>query len=82
MNRTVPAFAGLAGGAALLAVAVVAPHVGAQQTPPRLLAPFRDELRRLGWTEGQNVLVDYRWAEGRNERFPELAADLVRLNPA
>ena len=47
-----------------------------------ILAPFRDELKRLGRTEGQNVLADYRWAEGRNERFPDLAADLVRLNPA
>lgn len=96
MNRTVPAFAVLAGGAALLAVAVVAPHVGAQQTPPRLArvgflglaspesgeaTVFRNELKRLGWTEDQNVVVDYRWAEGRNERFPGLAADLVRLNP-
>lgn len=92
----VPAFAVLAGGAALLAVAVVAPHVGAQQTPPRLArvgflglsspesgegTVFRNELKRLGWTEDQNVVVDYRWAERRNERFPGLAADLVRLNP-
>ncbi len=97
MNRTVPAFAVLAGGAALLSVAVAAPHVGAQQTPPRLArvgflglsspeseeaTVFRNELKRLGWIEGQNVLVDSRWADGRNERFPELAADLVRLNPA
>ncbi len=97
MSRAGPAFAVLATGAALLAVAGAAPHVGAEQTSPRparvgflgLSSPelgeatvFRDELRRLGWTEGQNVLVDLRWAEGRNERFPDLAADLVRLNPA
>ncbi len=96
MTRTVPAFAVLAGGAALLAVAVVAAHVGAQPTPPRLArvgflgnaspesgeaTVFRNELNRLGWTEDKNVVVDYRWAEGRNERFPGLAADLVRLNP-
>ncbi len=42
-------------------------------------AAFSEALRELGHVEGKNVTLEYRWAEGRAERFPELAADLVRL---
>jgi putative tryptophan/tyrosine transport system substrate-binding protein len=35
-------------------------------------------LRKLGYDEGRNVVLHYRWAEGRYERLPELAADLVK----
>ena len=35
-------------------------------------------LRDLGYIEGTNIIIDYRWAEGRYERLPELAADLAR----
>jgi putative ABC transport system substrate-binding protein len=42
-------------------------------------AGFVRRLRELGWTEGQNVAVEYRWADGRDERFAEIAAELVRL---
>jgi putative tryptophan/tyrosine transport system substrate-binding protein len=41
---------------------------------------FLDRLRELGWTEGRNIAVEYRWAEGRSERFPEMADEFVRLN--
>jgi putative ABC transport system substrate-binding protein len=41
---------------------------------------FRQALRQHGWAEGQNVIIEYRSADGRTERFPELAAELVRLN--
>jgi ABC-type uncharacterized transport system substrate-binding protein len=41
---------------------------------------FRRELRRLGYVEGQNLIIEYRTGEGRIERFPELAVELVRLN--
>jgi putative tryptophan/tyrosine transport system substrate-binding protein len=39
---------------------------------------FRDGLRELGWIEGRNIVVDYRFAEGRVERLPDLAAALVQ----
>jgi putative ABC transport system substrate-binding protein len=42
-------------------------------------AVFVGRLRELGWIEGQTVAIEYRWAEGRSERFAELAAGLVRL---
>ena len=44
-----------------------------------LLEAFRQELSKLGWIEGKNITIDYRFAEQKNERLPELAADLVRL---
>ncbi len=40
---------------------------------------FRQGLRELGWIEGQNLVIDYRFAEGRLDRLPDLAAELVRL---
>ena len=40
---------------------------------------FQQELRRLGWIEGKNLSIEYRFAEQKNERLPELASDLVRL---
>ncbi|HSB41955.1 MAG TPA: ABC transporter substrate binding protein, partial [Methylomirabilota bacterium] len=40
---------------------------------------FRQGLRELGWVEGQNMAIDYRFAEDRFDRLPDLAAELVRL---
>src|SRR6266850_3083399 len=44
-----------------------------------LLEAFRQELSRLGWIEGKNFTIEYRFAEQKRERLPALAADLVRL---
>jgi putative ABC transport system substrate-binding protein len=44
-----------------------------------LVNAFRQELSKLGWIEGKNITIEYRFAEGQRERLPELAADLVRL---
>ena len=52
----------------------VSPSAGA-----RLLESFRQGLRELGYVEGQNISIDYRWAEGRPDRFPALAVELTQL---
>ncbi len=44
-----------------------------------LVDAFRQELSKLGWIEEKNISVDYRFLEGRRERMPEVAAELVRL---
>jgi putative ABC transport system substrate-binding protein len=44
-----------------------------------LVEAFRQELTKLGWIDGKNITIEYRFAEGKNDRLPELAADLVRL---
>src|SRR5258708_2362803 len=42
-------------------------------------AAFVQRLRELGWIEGRTIAIEYRWAEGRSERFTEIAAEFVRL---
>jgi len=46
---------------------------------PHALEGFRQGLRDLGWVEGRNIVVEYRWAEGRFDRLPGLVEELVRL---
>jgi putative tryptophan/tyrosine transport system substrate-binding protein len=55
-------------------------HLGVASLGPfaHLLAAFRDSLKRTGYEEGRNVAFEYRWAEGRYDRLPALAAELVR----
>jgi putative tryptophan/tyrosine transport system substrate-binding protein len=86
---------GRAGRLALALAILAAPlAVGAQQpargyrigyiaiSPPDAspsFEAFRQGLRELGWLEGRNVVIEYRYSAGRSERFPALAAELVRL---
>ena len=60
-------------------IGVLMPGTG-PRADARILEPFRRGMRDLGWVEGKNILIEYRWAEGRSERIPELVAELVRLN--
>jgi putative tryptophan/tyrosine transport system substrate-binding protein len=83
-------FISLLGGAATWPLAARAQQAGklptigflASTTPAaqsQLTAAFVQRLRELGWIEGQTVTIEYRWAEGRSERFAEFAAEFVRL---
>src|SRR5262245_55283575 len=47
---------------------------------PRSLAAFRTSLRNLGYIEGENAQIEFRFADGDNDLLPALAAELVRLN--
>jgi len=59
------------------------PKVGFLGTDAAAWRPWTDaferRLRELGWTEGHTVTIEYRWAEGRRERYSEIAAEFVRL---
>jgi ABC-type uncharacterized transport system substrate-binding protein len=56
-------------------------ELGSQQAPLGCLGAFRQDLRDLGYVEGQNITVAYRYAEGQRDRLSTLAAELVRLTP-
>jgi len=45
--------------------------------PP--IESFREKLQKLGWVEGKNLIIEYRYGEGRDDRFPEFAAELVSM---
>ncbi len=64
----------------------IIPRVGvlelnSRERPTPALPSFRKGLRDLGYVEGQNILLDYRYADGKADRFPALAAELVQLAP-
>src|SRR5947209_10052108 len=57
-------------------------HIMSAENVPHVVASFRQGLREAGLVEGQNVRVEYRWAEGNYDRLPALAVDLVRRQVA
>jgi len=85
-------FIALVGGAAAWPIAVRAqqsamPVIGlltsrAPGDAPHFMAAFRQGLKSTGFVEGQNVSIEYRFGEDRNERLPALAADLVHRQVA
>jgi len=90
MNRRGSVLALLALGAAARPLGAKAQQAGKVYRIGYLSAPTRASvepglqaflraLRELGWVEGQNLIIEYRWAEGKVERLPDLAAELVRL---
>jgi putative ABC transport system substrate-binding protein len=82
-------FIGILGGAAAWPLAVRAqqgkmPTIGYLGSSTALAqsqwtVAFVQRLRELGWIDGRNIAIEYRWAEGRSERFGEIAAEFVRL---
>ena len=55
-------------------------HLTLSSGPDEMVEAFRAQLRALGYIEGGNLSIEYRWAAGNLERLPEMAAELVRLN--
>jgi putative tryptophan/tyrosine transport system substrate-binding protein len=54
-------------------------HIASLETRRQEVASFYQGLKDIGYVEGQNVAIEYRWGENHNDRMPTLAADLVRL---
>src|SRR5262245_9304926 len=52
---------------------------GTPSTDSQRVAAFVQRLHELGWAEGRNVVIEYRWPEGRNDRIAEIAVELVRI---
>jgi putative ABC transport system substrate-binding protein len=59
----------------VMQVAFISPN--SPSTDPHVLIPFRERLRALGWTEGQNLVIEARWADGQLDRLPGLTAEAV-----
>jgi putative ABC transport system substrate-binding protein len=84
------AFISLLGGAAAWPLAARAQHPGkiprvgfmgnsTAALEANLVGPFREGLRELGYHEGRNIVIEYRWADGKYERFPTLVAELLAV---
>ena len=85
-------FITLLGGAAVWPLAARAQQMGkvprigylgssSPSLEPHFVEAFRQKLRELGHIEGENIAIEYRWAEGQDGRLPDLAAELARLQP-
>jgi putative ABC transport system substrate-binding protein len=66
-------------GAAIPRIGFLSASSSSDPRTPHHLGAFREGLRELGYVEGQNIAIEYRWAEGKYDRLPGLAAELVSL---
>jgi len=55
--------------------------ISSSSLEPHYVGAFRQKLRELGYVDGENIAIEYRWAEGQDDRLPSLAIELVRLHP-
>ena len=77
------AFWPLAAHGQLPAMPVIGFLSGTTSAPfAHLVAAYREGLREMGYVEGRNLAIEFRWAEGQYNRLPEIAADLVRRRVA
>jgi putative ABC transport system substrate-binding protein len=78
-------FITLLGSALAWPITARAQHVGKQRiafithVPQIIYEPLFEDLRELGYVEGQNIIIEHRYAEGKPERVQEFAAEMVRL---
>jgi putative ABC transport system substrate-binding protein len=75
----VPCAVGAQPAGKIYRIGFLASGSGSGTAHPRALEMFRQGLRELGWVEGRNVVIEYRYAEGQRERLAGLAEELVRL---
>jgi putative ABC transport system substrate-binding protein len=54
---------------------------GSAAAQKRVVEQFREGLRQLAYIEGQNIIIEHRWADGQLDRLPQLASDLARIGP-
>jgi putative ABC transport system substrate-binding protein len=76
-----PLAAGAERGERIRRIGVLTGSAANDQDYAVVLVAFKQRLQQLGWTDGQNVLFDYRYAEGTSEHFAKYAAELVALTP-
>jgi putative tryptophan/tyrosine transport system substrate-binding protein len=61
-------------------VGVLTPSPEGDLNGARNIGAFRQKMRQLGWVEGYNLAIEYRWAAGRPELFRQFAAELARIS--
>jgi putative tryptophan/tyrosine transport system substrate-binding protein len=80
IHLAVPLAVGAQPAGLVYRIGFLASGSGSSTVNPRALEEFRQGLRDLGWIEGHNVIIEYRYAEGQPARLPALASELVRHN--
>src|SRR5687767_12610830 len=64
----------------ILRIGYLSPFAPASEPSKLIFEAFHQGLRELGWIPGKNLTIEYRWADEKYDRLPELATELVRLN--